>query len=159
MAACRSTSKTAAACSTQSGGAAAEATLRHASRKRWSYFPTPNFMHRDALADLHWYLGEQWGTDPVDGLIARLGYYTEWMTYGLFVDELLADDSPHRVCDADHVTGIWERAELDAWRPRADDPPLLVLQSTIRASWSETVQKLGRLPLLAACLEGGLLRA
>ena len=132
----------------------AEVTLQHRSHKRWSYFPTPNFMHGEALTDLHWYLGERWGTDPVDGLIERLGQYTEWMTYGLFVDELLAEDSPHRLRDADHVTGIWEREDLDAWEPRTDGPPLLVVQSTIRASWEETAAKLGRLPLVAELLHG-----
>ncbi|MCA9656153.1 MAG: hypothetical protein KC501_39985 [Myxococcales bacterium] len=129
--------------------------LEHEPSKRWSYFPTPNFVHREALTLLHDYLGELWGGDPFDGLAARLGRYTEWSTYGLFVDELLAEDSPHRLCDADHVTGIWDRDQLDAWEPSAseDTPPLAVVQSAIGASWAETTAKLRRLPLVAACLE------
>lgn len=134
---------------------AAEDTLEHDSAKRWSYFPTPNFVHREALVALHEYLGEIWGSDPVEGLIARLGRYTEWMTYGLFVDELLAEDSPHRLCDADHVVGIWEREDLDAWQPEPSGPPLAVVQSAIGASWEEIGAKLRRLPHVAACMEAG----
>lgn len=131
---------------------AAQDVLDHDSAKQWSYFPTPNFVHREALEALHDYLGELWGTDSVDGLIARMGQFTEWMTYGLFVDELLAEDSPHRLCDADHVVGIWEREELEAWQPDTQGPPLAVVQSAIGASWEEITAKLRRLPHVAACL-------
>ncbi|MEX1369191.1 MAG: DUF6492 family protein [Nannocystaceae bacterium] len=133
---------------------AAQDMLDHDSAKRWSYFPTPNFVHRDALVALHEYLGELWGQDPIDGLIARLGQFTEWAMYGLFVDELLAEDSPHQLRDVDHVRGIWDRADFDAWdpRPTEDGPPLAVVQSAIGASWPEITAKLRGLPHVAACL-------
>ncbi len=133
---------------------AAQALLDHESAKGWSYFPTPNFVHRDALAGLHEYLGELWGGDSVDGLIERLGQYTEWAAYGLFVDELWGDDSPHRMCDVNHVLGLWERSEFDAWSPMAvQDPPLVVVQSMIGAAWPEITTKLRGYPHVAACLQ------
>lgn len=131
---------------------AAQDVLDHVSAKRWSYFPTPNFVHGEALTALHDYLGEIWGGDSVDGLIARMGHFTEWMTYGLFIDELLAEDSPHRLCDVDHVVGLWEREELDAWQPDPEGPPLAVVQSAIGAPWEVVTAKLRRLPHVAACL-------
>ncbi len=136
--------------------AGAEALLDHHSLKGWTYFPTPNFVHREVLAGLHEYLGELWGEDPFEGLCARLGQYTEWATYGLFVDELWGDDCPQRVCDVDHVLGLWERGDFDAWCPaRATpaEPPLLVVQSVIGAGWHETTTKLRGYPLVAACLD------
>lgn len=136
--------------------AAAEATLAHVSIAQRSYFPTPNFMHRDALAALHEHLGDLWGTDPVEGLMERMGQYTEWALYGLFIDEIMGERSPHALCGVDHVLGLWERSELDAWEPQRaapiDAPPLVIVQSAIGATWPEIITKLRHLPHVAGCL-------
>lgn len=139
--------------------AGAERTLGFRSQRRWSYFPTPNFVHRDALQVLHRHLSLRWGGDSVGGLIARLGQWTEWAMYGLFVDEVLGEDSPHVPCEVDHVRGVWSRADFDAWTPHvpesvAPDPPLLVVQSILDAPWRQVEAKLAHYPHLARCLHG-----
>jgi hypothetical protein len=136
---------------------AAEVLLGRRSTAGWSFFPTPNFVHVQALRALHTYLAERWGGDALDGLVARLGEYTEWATYGLFIHEVMPRPCPQVFRPANHVLGIWDRADFDAWDPTGRHapsrmPPLLIVQSSMALPWPAVAKRLELYPYIAGCL-------
>ncbi len=124
-----------------------------------SFFPTPNFVHRQVLEDLHARLGERYGGSGPQALRALQGQYTEWALYGHHLRSY-GGAGPQRLRPVDHVRGVWDREDLERWEPEAaPDAPLLVLQSLLPLPLPRRRALLSRHPHLSAALDYGPARA
>jgi Family of unknown function (DUF6492) len=137
--------------------AAAERFLGQPRRGRPTFFPTPNFVTRLALTALHDYVGVRHRRDGMQVLVDALGSYTEWQTYGLFVERIFGEaQAGHILTDEAHVHGVWQPSDWDRFLPAPGhrlERPFLVVQSLLRLEPADIVARLAEVPDLSFLAE------